>query len=432
MLTSEYPKVLVVSHNCLSKSGSNGRTLSKFLRDWPKTSVAQFYISGEVPESAVCDKYFRVTDADALKAFFTSTEVGTIMSNPEDIRDIKPVRRKPRNKRSFYYIARNFIWDSQKWYGPRFDEWVDDFNPDVVLLQLGDYAFMLRIALRIAKGRRIPIMVYNTEDYYFKDRKSLSPIYHYYRYDYKREVRRLLSYAKHSIYNTIALQEMYEKEFGHQGTVIMTATGISPVKNKQCNSPLIVSYLGNLGVGRYEPLIEIGQALQSLDTNVYLEVYGEPPNKGIEQELCKCHGIRLKGLISYERVVDILQNSDLLVHAENFRKYYQKDLRNAFSTKIADCLASGTCLFVYAPSEGAAVKYLSHEQAACIVNDRNSLLSALSNILSNEELRHSYINKALELVNRNHDERINAIKFERVISNVARGGRSNFENSTDK
>jgi glycosyltransferase involved in cell wall biosynthesis len=185
---------------------------------------------------------------------------------------------------------------------------------------------MLNIALKLAKKRNIPIIVYNSEDYYFKDRKSISLFYHYYRNQYKKQVRRILSYASHSIYISDMLQQTYQEKFEHQSTVIMTSTNLIPLKDKKINIPQIVSYIGNLGVGRDESLIEVAEILHDLEPQTYLDIYGKAPSEKIENALQSCSGIRMKGYVSYEEVTNVMQSSDLLVHVENFSEFYQNDL----------------------------------------------------------------------------------------------------------
>jgi glycosyltransferase involved in cell wall biosynthesis len=425
MNKGSYPRVLVISHNCLSKRGSNGRTLANFLINWPIDCLAQFYISNEIPDSPVCKNYFRVTDTEALKAFLKGIEVGGIIkieqaNCDEDSDYLNKLYIRHRKRTAFNYIVRNFIWDSNRWRNKSFEEWVDKFNPDVVLLQLGDYAFMLRIALSIAKERNIPLVVYNSEDYYFKDRYSASLFYHYYRRDYKRQVRKLLSYASQSIYISDMLRETYEKQFQHDSTTIMTSTDMVPAESKAENVPLVISYLGNLGVGRHEPLIEIAKALHEVFPEAYLDIYGKMPNKEVEQALSACLNIRLKGFVSYNDVVRIMQHSDLLVHAENFSDFYQWDLKHAFSTKIADSLASGTCMFVYGPESISAIRYLAMHNAACVVIDARQLQGKLREIVESVEMRKSYVENALKLAKQRHSCESNCEIFHRIIENTVK------------
>ena len=42
------------------------------------------------------------------------------------------------------------------------------FNPDIVLLQAGDCAFMFRLAVEVAEKYNAELVIYNSEGYYFK------------------------------------------------------------------------------------------------------------------------------------------------------------------------------------------------------------------------------------------------------------------------
>jgi hypothetical protein len=426
---TEIPKVLVFSHNCFSKSGSNGRTLGNFFTGWPKEALAQFYIFNEIPDSPVCDNYFRVTDTEALKAFYKGIRVGrninreAVIENDEDVL-LKNLYNKHRKKTSLNYLVRNVIWDSNRWRSKVFIDWVDEFNPDVILLQVGDYEFMFKIALRVAKERNIPVLLYNSEDYYFKDRKLRSPMYHLYRSRYKRQFEKLMDYVSHTVYICDLLQETYNERFHHKSTVIMTSTNMVPMQYMKENDPLVVCYLGNLGLGRHEPLIEIANSLQQIDSNLYLNVYGNIPDEVVESALRDCGGIRYMGLVSYEEVIHVMQESDLLIHGENSSEFSQWDLKHAFSTKIADSLASGTCFFVYAPGNMACTKYLKENKVACVVTNKDELKESLRNVMTDRELRQAYIDTALQVVTRRHNMNINAKGMKDIIYSMAKKERT--------
>lgn len=423
----KYPKVLVISHNCFSKSGSNGRTISNFFINWPKESIAQFYIIDEIPDVEICSNYFRVTDIEVLKAFYKKANVGIQIVN-QNVKvecgrkdeKLSKLYKRSKKRTPISYIVRNIIWDSSRWKSDEFVTWVNEFNPNIVLLQLGDYAFMIRIALDIATKRNIPLIIYSSEDYYFKDKKTFSPFYNYYRYDYKNQIKKLFKYLSYSIYNSYMLRNTYLNEFKHQCIVIMTSTNITPIEDKKINSPIIVSYLGSLGVGRHEPLIEIAETVHKLNQNVYLDIYGKIPNNDVKKALYACSGVRFMGFVAYDEVTKIMRKSDVLVHAENFSEFYKWDLKHAFSTKISDCLGSGSCLFVYAPNNMAFTKYLLENKAAFVVTDKNNLEESLKNILEDNELRQSIINNSLLAAHNHHDANTNAERFREIVFEVAK------------
>ena len=63
-------RVLVVSNNCFSYTDSNGRTLGMLFKEWNISKLAQFYIQDKLPDTDVCNNFYRVTDKQMMKSFF--------------------------------------------------------------------------------------------------------------------------------------------------------------------------------------------------------------------------------------------------------------------------------------------------------------------------------------------------------------------------
>ena len=117
--------------------------------------------------------------------------------------------------------------------------------------------------------------------------------------------------------------------------------------------------------------------------------------------------------MSYSEVVKIMQESDLLLHAESFDDFYRWDLQYGFTTKIADSLACGTCFFVYAPEELACTQYL--KEITCTVSEKSKLKQKLSEILENDALREKYLSNGLEAVEKNHRMDKNGDRFQKIL-----------------
>lgn len=425
---SDYPKVLVISNNCFSKSGSNGRTLSTFFKGWPIDKIAQFFIHSENPDSPVCKNYYRVTDSEAIRAFYKGESVGGKINTDTNVKNNntspKNKSRKRLEKNPLTSILRNIIWNSNRWQNNNFTNWVDEFKPEVILLQSGDSTFMLRLATNLAISRKIPLVIYNSESYYFKDKNFMTGsgitkfFYPMYLKAYHKQFNKTISYASYSIYICDELKDLYDRKFNKPSTVIMTGTEIPPKHSNTNNKIPVISYLGNLGVGRHEPLIEIGEALQQINPSYKLSIYGKLPNNDIKEAFENCGGIDYRGFVSYDEVVKVMHESDLLVHAESFLDFYLWDSKYAFSTKIADSLSSGTCFFVYAPGEMAITKYLKENNIACVVSSKEKLMNRLENVIKDRNLREFYTSKALAIVNKNHEINTNANKFQKLINQV--------------
>lgn len=415
------PRVLVVSNNCLSQSDSNGRTLQNFLVGWPAERLAQFYIQNSKPDFSVCENFFRVTDGQALRAFLGRPAGGVIGADEAPSLASGSGGGKKHSRTALTMLLRELVWNSRRWAGTAFWDWLDRFSPQVVLLQAGDCGFMFRLAEDIAKKYKASLVIYNSEAYYFKNfdyfrAKGLAHwCYPLFRRKFCKQFRKTVAKAVCSIYPCEVLQEEYDRAFDLPSETIYTATAVLHGEEKASGSGFTASYLGNLGVGRHEPLIEIAAALQEISPDLFLDVYGKIPNKTVERAFDGCRGIRYQGFVSYEQVLEIMGGSDLLVHGENFSGFYRKDLKYAFSTKIADSLACGTGFLLYAPAEMACARYLLENEAAWVVSDREELKKTLQLLIEDQEQRMRYLPKALALVAQNHQADYNARRFQEIL-----------------
>lgn len=427
--SDKIPRLLIIGNCCLSDSTSNGRTLKNFLIGWPKEKIAQFCIHFDKPDFSICDRYYCISDRDALNAFrFKGAKNGTDL--PDEAQVTAPQapsgQKVSRNALSAY--LREIVWSSRRWRGSHFKKWVDDFSPELVLLQAGDCGFMCRLALEISKKHNAPIVIYNSEAYYFKNFDYLGStglakkFYPLFRRRFRKDFRHLMAKAHSAIYACDMLTEDYKKEFNTLGVTIYTATEVEPCdKSSELPHPFKISYLGNLGVGRHEGLVEIANTLQGISKDLTLDVYGKIPNDTVKAAFDSCPGINYKGFVSYEQVKEVMRDSDVLVHTENFSDYYKKDLKYAFSTKIADSLASGTCFLLYAPEEIAASQYLIKNEAAYVVSEKGELRKTLEALINAPATRDKYLARAKALVKENHVADKNSAAFQQILKHAAAG-----------
>ena len=431
------PRILIISNNCLSLTDSNGRTLRGFLTGWPTDCLAQFYLQNSQPDFSVCRRFFRVTDREALQAFLKRGKCGAqIHENVARQKNEEPPQTNAKSvvRTPVTMLLRELVWSSRAWMSEEFNRWVEEFSPELILLQAGDCAFMFRLAEDIAAQYHVPLVIYNSEGYYFKTFDYFKSkgfahwCYPIFRRHFCRQFRKTVSMAACSFYICPALQRDYDREFNLPSEVIYTSTDLTmPVcgKKNDTNDSFTVSYLGNLGVGRHEPLIEIARTLQKISPDLHLNIYGKMPDESVRRAFEECGGICCHGFVPYDQVVEIMQKSDLLIHTENFSEFYREDLKYAFSTKIADSLASGTCFLLYAPEEMACTQYLRDNGAGYVVSDTETLHDTLRLLWEEPEQRKRYLENAKRLVEENHRSAQVSKKFQDILIEVAEGYHEN-------
>lgn len=389
-------KILIISNACFSSTDSNGRTLFKLFNGFSSEKLAQFYIYGD-PDKTIAADYYHVSDYDALKSFLKQKEIANTHSiiNNKNISMISRVKRKTPLK----MIIRELIWKYGKWNGSNFNNWLKFINPSHIFLFLGDNSFLPLLAKKIAVEYNIPIIAYSTENYYFKDYNYITKkrsIFYFYLYNKLKKVyRQCEPYIIKGIFNTPLLTEAYQKEFCFPCDCIFAKSDIDFIDNSiiQNESKIKVSYLGNLGLNRYKALIEIADCLNEIVPGTKLYIYGKAVEK-IENELVNNKNIKYEGFVDYQEVISIIHKSTLLIHVEYNDEYNTKDLKYAFSTKIADCICSGTPFLIYANKQLAETKFLLKNQCAFVVNSKNQLKYVLSEALFNIDKRKEIVENA--------------------------------------
>lgn len=395
-------RILILSNGCFSDIDSNGRTLAKLFQNFNKVNLAQFFVYGN-PDFNICDRYYKVTDRDALDSFLKWEETGGVVKNSMntsfEVDSSKNISAKKVKKTPLSMLLREIAWLIGRWNGSRLKQWIDNFNPEAVFISLGDNVFLSRLAIQIAKKYRIPIYVYSTENYCFKSynyiTKRPSLFYKVFYIWINRGFKKVERYVKQGIFNTPMLTEAYAEKFNYPCKCVFSPSDIEFVKNTEVSQSPKVSYLGNLGVGRHKALVELANILGEIMPGVKLDIYGKLP-RDIEASklITDCEHINYKGFVSYGDVVRYMHESTLLIHAELDDKFYSTDLKYAFSTKIADSVCSGTPLLIYARRDLAETDFLIRNQCAFVADSKDELRKELVKALTDKEAREIVVQNA--------------------------------------
>jgi hypothetical protein len=174
-----------------------------------------------------------------------------------------------------------------------------------------------------------------------------------------------------------------------------------------------IVYCGNLGVGRIPPLCEVARMLAAVNDMATLDIYGRFVSEEDKRSLCAYPNVRYFGVIPYAEIPRVMSEANLLLHVENPERLV--NLRYAFSTKIADSLASGRPFLVYASREYPFVQYLEKHSAAHIAEGEAELAEVLRVCMENSDALNSHISAALTLAAEKHNIVNNAERFRQIV-----------------
>lgn len=421
----KYPKVLVISNNSFSKSSSNGRTLGNLFVGWPKDKLAQFCISTTIPDFDICTNYYLLTDNNIVNSFLHCKKAkrSPIEEGIGTAGNTK-VGGKKVSKTAFRALLRSLVWNG-RWKGKEFLDWIKQFAPEIVFVMNSDSPFILDIATYVSKSREIPLVMFNTEGFYFfkqnyyQSSKLLSKSsFKFYQSIYKHHFKKMMKRVVLSIHLNSLLEEDYRKEFGGSHMVLYTGSSVKfDSSNLHVNKPTF-SYLGNFGYNRQDALVEIAETLQSIDSSYKIDVYGKAHSTSVEKALNSCSGIVYHGVIPYDEVVKVIYSSTILFHAESQDKKFEETLRYGFSTKIADSISSGHPFLMYSSPKIAGAKYVIESGAAWHAQSKEELKNEIVSILSNEIQRNEVLQKAKIVADCNHSVNRNTKTFREAIFNV--------------
>ncbi len=397
------PRVLVLSNSCFCSTDSNGRTLAKLFQHLPADHLAQFFTYG-IPDFQVCKNYYQVSDRDALSSFLKHRPYGGAVSAPSEIAESDTASNKaPKpgiQKNPVTVLAREFAWKFGFWKAESLYQWVSDFNPSCVFVCASDNIFLLDLAGELGKKQGIPVVLYSTEDYYFKKYNYLtrkkSAAYCIFHRMLQKAYHRVEPFVSLGIFNSEFLKQDYARAFSFPCRVVYPKSDVSFVKNSQVpENPqdLVVSYLGNLVLNRHKALMEIADTMAEIVPGLRLNVYGKIPDN-IKDEFLGNANIHYCGFVPYDEVVRVMHSSSLLLHAEYNDPFYNEDLKHAFSTKIADSISCGTPFFLYAPGMLTETQFIQKHKCGFCATSKDELKETLRTALFNCHARELVLSAA--------------------------------------
>ena len=412
-------KVFVISNGCLTNNTSNGRALLSLLKNVECSDILNFFMNSAGYDESLKMKSIQVTDGQALKSFISLglKKPSGVVSIPQSSESIKDTPKKIQ-KSAFKMNIRNMVWNSNFWFSKSLKNQIKEFSPDIVLLQVGDLPYHYKFARKISETYSIPLVIYSTEDYALKDYDYIKGIskktfwFNHLHSKQFKELKKAYSVSKLNVFNSELLKDETCKYFDvKNANVFYMGSDLTPVE-KHDNDINEIIYAGNLGLGREDSLIEMAKVLEKSGKKI--KYYGVIQTPEIQSKINTAKNIECCGFVPYEKLKDIIHNSDLILHVESFDNYYQKDLRFSFSTKIADSLCSGVPFFMYAPKNMAGTDYVLSVNNSLVALNREDMENKLSSILKGDFKYSPDFNKILE----NHNAKKSSEIFYKLMEEI--------------
>ena len=423
-------RVLVVSHNVFSASGNMGKTMMRMLAGISPENLAQVYFHQEIPTRACCLRYFRITDSDVLRSVFTRRARFRIFSSCDidesasqsrtDTGNLAKVYQFSRRRTPMIYFLRDTMWCLGKWKTRALKDWARTFAPDVIFFAAGDYAFSYRVALYLSGLLRVPITMWCADDYFIAPQQSRSLLRRLHCRRLRKLAQRVTERSKSVITISDAMQRDYAQLFGFPVQTIRISSDANPAALPRAQREGI-SYVGNLGLDRITPLVELGRALKAAQLPGFetIRVYSGERNPATLAQITEENGLTFCGRLTEQGVERVLGASKFLILVESFDRSAIRRTKYSLSTKVAESLRSGACIIAYGPDEIASIEYLRRHKAACILNSAAEFPEAVRRLCTAADEYDAHIQCAQSLAEQFHSAKTNEKCIEKILAQAS-------------
>ncbi len=421
-------RILVFSQAVWNTTNSFGNTITNWFDGWEGTSFFHFYARHQEPDTDIAEEYYTVSAVEILKCALRGKRPGRILKKADISKRVdlidhdseqKQISRLHKKSNQLIYWAMEKVWLSRKWINNTFNLFIDHADPDIIFA-FATNSYILEPAIKHIKAKKpsVKVVLYIADDILAKIDKNA-----WYRRGYlKKGIDYCISEADLLYGASVEMCEKYSKIYGKKIMPLYKGCSFEMPCKKKNNNPVRFVYAGNLMYGRSNTLKGVFSALSDINkesTRAVLEIYS---NTTISDEARKQYdgkNVFFMGARPYQEIKRIMNEADVVLHVESFEKDQIEKVRYSFSTKLIDCLQSGSTVVGIGPDNIASIEYLRNVDGVTVINQPERIEEAI------RELLHSDIyEKALatrEYAIRTHDIKIVRQKlrkdFEELLSN---------------
>lgn len=390
-----YPKILIISHNCISERTNNGKTIYSIFRDWPQENISQIFFRNEYPDSASNFNFFRITDLDLLKDWIPFCKESSGLEIKNKFYSKKTFSVNPVNKNSLLFFLRDIYWNIFKKNNEKLDNWIKNQSPEYVFFVASNNTFSYNFTLNIIKNFNLKLISFFTDDYIMPVKKPRF-IQEIHRIKMESKFKQLIGLSN----VRIAIGEIMAKEYFNRYNLKFNFTMNLPEEfnfdqNIEYLKPIKIVYVGNLGLKRWISILEITKQICLLNKNYLIctmDIYSlENPDENFIKTIESYDNINFLGKLNSQiEVNSVLSEAQVVIHSESFDPKMIEITRLSISTKISEYLSMGKCIFAYGPSNVGSMRFLFDNNLGLCCFDSKNLYTSLSKLLNNSNLMTKY------------------------------------------
>ncbi len=380
-------RILVLSNIEWSDENAFGNTISNWFGGLQNIEFFSLYRRSSNPHNAICKKYYRITIQDTVRHWMQKEKIGysfTVAQNEQaETQDSgqnhgekKLINLVHKFGISVAHKIDNWIFEQKKWDNANLEKYIQEVNPDIIFtFILGDAsALLLERVHELAPQSKI--VAYIADDVFGNAENEKQ----------KKRIQREIALCDKLYGASDLLCKEYEQIFKKPIEPLYKVCDFSALnaEPKKQNTIQMV-YAGNLLYGRADTLAALVRAIEKRNstgaTPIHLDIYTATQVTPAYANQLNVEGAStLCAPKPYAQIKQIMQQSDVVLHVESFEEKQKKVVRYSFSTKIVDCLQSGSVLLAIGPQGIASIEYVRQIAGAFVEDDMARLEEILKEI----------------------------------------------------
>lgn len=389
--------ILFFSQAAWDDKNSFGNTISNFFCGdaWKDDKFASFYVRKQMPDNKANVSYYNLSAIDIVKGIFKFNIKGCIFSTEniyvekEKLNSAHNIEKKNidklhQKKSKLVYFCHELIWRSRLWLNRDLKKFITDNAPDILFAFATSPYILWPLIQYMKKKTNCKVVLLIADDVYGYYEKEV-----FYRRRYLKKNLEKCILASDRLYGiSDEMCELYKSRFGKDVSTLYKGCDLSIEPKQHLNHPLKFVYAGNLLWGRDETLSAVADVLEKLNQNgikARLEIYtASTITEQMKRKLNRGNTSEIRGVKPYEEIKQIMHEADIVLHVESFEKKEIETVRYSFSTKIIDCMQSGTQVLGIGPKGIASIEYLKKVEGVIVIDDKTKIESTVQNISQNE------------------------------------------------
>lgn len=408
-------KILVITYLPWREDNNIGNSYSNiFANTQDKYEFAHIYVRNGMPQNTLAKDYYHISIIKMMKRMFKpNLVVGERMkiedsSQTEKTQFSSCFKKMKMLRWPVFFLVEELAGLSKSWKTKEFDQFIDDFDPDLIFGTLPDNPLISNLMLYVKNRKNIPLVTYPWDDYYSLHHSNLSPIFW---------IRKMMQ--RHYLYKTAQASEFlyvisnlmkdeYELAFKKDCRLMFKGYNFDASKTlekKKVEYTIQLVYMGNIGAGRWKTLALLASAIRDINVDgpkMMLNIYTLSPRDDKMKAALNIDGTsRLNLPVPNEKKQKVMDGADILLHVEPFKKSEYQFYRASFSTKLVDYFYSAKCILAVGGMT-ASTDYLVRNDAAICITDKCSIKENLMKIVDKPQLINEYAKKSWDCGLINH------------------------------